>query len=209
MIARGEFKEFKEFKEKEEKITRVLDIVKKNSIVFERMVDRLVDEYCDDMDLFVDRLNVTLRDIKFGRIKKYSQLKLELRCLELASAMYKATEGLSKLGSQSDIAKSLRAEKFDKIYSELKGGGTIPDKTAEVNSQILEEILVDKIMERAYKVVGQKVKSANRLLESIKKVLTSRMIMAEVWRKEAPVYDEIEGKDVEEYLEESIGMEDI
>jgi hypothetical protein len=193
-----ELEQHRLLKEKEQKISKVVDIVKQNSIIFERVVDRLVDEFCDDLDSFVNSLNYTMRDLKLGRVKSYSQLKLEMRCLELATSMYKATDGLATLGSQSDVAKSLKAERFDRIYSERKGSGTIPDKTAEVNSQIINEILVDKIMERAYKVIGQKVKSANRLLESIKKVLTSRMIMAEVWRKEAPIHDTIDSQDLED-----------
>lgn len=181
-------------KEKENAILSVVEMVESDSRIFERIVGRFVSEYCYELDMFVNRLSDILKDIKNGRIKRYSDLKLEIRALELATQMYKATEGLSVLGSHSDVAKANRQEKFHQLYASLKGSGTIPDKQAEVNKLIAQEIMVEKIMDRAHKVIGQKLKNANRILEAIKKVLTSQMIAKEVWRKEAPVYDMIDGE---------------
>ncbi len=192
---KAELERFKHRKEVEENISKVVQYVQEDSVVYERIVNNLVSQYCEDLDKFVDDLNKLIIDIKAGRIKYYSELKLEMKCIELSAAMYKASEGLSALGSQSDVAKANREQIFSKAYQRT-GAGTIADKTAEANSMIAEEILVEKLMDRAFKVLSNKIKNANRVLEAIKKVLTSRMVNKEVFRKEAPVYDLIDGSDI-------------
>lgn len=192
--SREELEKARQRREKENSIMALMDSIKDDSTIFERIVDRLVSEYCYELDEYVKNLDSILRDIRRGRIKRYSELQLEIRSLELATKMYKATDGIAVLGSQSDVAKNRRKSKFDAIYATLKGPGTIPDKTAEANSLLGEDLLVESITERALKVVTQKLKNANRILEALKKVLTSQMIAKEVWRKEAPIYDMIEGE---------------
>jgi hypothetical protein len=200
----NELEKLREEREKEKRLQASIVDITEQSKVFERIVRQLVKEYCEAMDDFSEELDRIIKDVKRGRIKKYSELKLEMKCLELANAMYKATDGLAVMGSRTDVAKAQKQEMFNQAYLKVKDG-TIPEKTAEANNAILEELLVEKIMDRAYSVISQKVKSANRVLEAIKKVLTSRMIHQEVFRKEAPVMDRIhpdeltEGDDQDEF----------
>lgn len=193
--------EHQRLKDKEAKISKLIVATKEESRIFERVVNKLVSDHCAEMDDFMSELDRILQDVKRGRLKNYSQLRLEMKCLELAASMYRATDGLSELGSQSDVARVNREEKFALAYSEITEG-TIPDKKTEASAKIAEEILVDKIMERAYKVIAQKVKSANRLLEAMKKVITSRMVQKEVFRK-----DTDDAIDMAEYVDDG-GLED-
>jgi hypothetical protein len=195
-------------REKEASLKEAINEIKDESRIFERIVSQLVDEFCEDIDLFSQELDRLIKDIKRGKVTKYSQLKLEMRCLELANGMYKATEGLAIMGSRSDVAKAQKKDMFNKAYRKTREG-TIPDKTAEAENEILQEILIEKIMDRAYTVISQKVKSANRTLEAIKKVLTSRMIHKEVFRKEAPVMDRIDSEDLTDDMSDiDTGLED-
>lgn len=180
-------------REKKERIEKVSDIVKKHNSVIESKATELVDEYADGLDNFVKKTNRLIRDIKDGRVTKYSQLQLEIQVLELASEMYKVADGAEIIAGQSDVAQLHRQEVFARFYA--NAAGTIPDKTNEANEKALIETLTAKIYERAASRLRSKVKSANRVLEALKKVLTSRIVQAEVWRKEAPVYDEINFKD--------------
>jgi hypothetical protein len=189
--SRDELERFRVLKKKEEKLLEMMSDVEGTSKIFERIVTRLTDEYCDDMDALVRTLRGVLDDIKKGKVTKYSELKLQTRSIELATAMYKATEGLTVLGSKSDTAKSAKKEKFDILYAQIHEG-TIHDKTARVNQTLVEDTLIERIMERAYVSVGQRIKSANRLLETMKKVITDQIINKEVFRKEAPIHDRIE-----------------
>lgn len=48
----------------------------------------------------------------------------------------------------------------------------------------MTEKQVESLFQRAYQTLSSKIKSGNRVLEALKKVLTSRNIMREVFRKE-------------------------
>lgn len=192
-----QFKRQEALEERTKQLQARIDTIKEDSLIMERIVRKLVGNYCDGMDAFSRNISQLMSDIKKGTVTSYSEMKLELKCIELANAMYEATEGLSILGSQSDAAKAAREEAFAKAYKQTQAG-TIPDKKAEAAELIQEEALIEKIMERAYVTVSQKIKSANRVLEALKKVLTSRMIHKEVFRKEAPVYDDIDGMDLDD-----------
>ncbi len=192
--SQDELKILKARKEKENKLLESVKDIEGESRVFEKIVDKLVSEFCYDLDTLTEILWDLIQGINKGKIRNYSELKLEVKSIEISLAMYKATEGLSILGSRSDVAKAKRSEKFDEIYSTIYEG-TIHDKKALANKQMVEEMLLDKIMERSYKTISQKIKSANRVLESMKKVLTSQMINKEVFRKESPAYDQIDAND--------------
>ena len=192
-----QFKRQEAREERTKQLQSRIDDIKEESLIMERIVRKLVGNYCDGMDDFSRSISQLMNDIKRGTVTNYSEMKLELRCIELANAMYEATEGLSIMGSQSDAAKAAREEAFAKAYKQTQAG-TIPDKKAEAAELIQEEALIEKIMERAYVTISQKIKSANRVLEALKKVLTSRMIHKEVFRKEAPVYDEIDAMDLDD-----------
>jgi hypothetical protein len=188
---RDDLERHRRLKKKEQEIVSMMGDVNDTSKIFERIVTQLTEEYCDGMDDLVRRLSFDLSDIKKGKITKYFELKLQTKSLELATAMYKATEGLTVLGSKSDTAKAHKKEKFDGLYAKVVEG-TIHDKTALVNRELVQEALIERIMERAYISVGQKIKSANRLLEAMKKVISDQIINKEVFRKEAPTLDRIE-----------------
>lgn len=202
MSGRDELEKIKRLRAQEDEIKVIVSDIVAESGVFERIVYNLIDEYVGEMNKFSRELDKLMRDIEKGHTKKYSELKLEMRCLSLANAMYKATDGLAIIGSQSDMTKVIKERKFAEAYSKIKDG-TIPDKKAEAMESILQEIMVEKVMDRAYTIVGQKLKSANRTLEAIKKILTSRMIHKEVFRKESGVLDEISSEEIREGFEDT------
>jgi hypothetical protein len=205
--SREELEKIKKRRQKETELMGLVGDVKEDSKLYEKVVSNLVNEYCDELDEFVNTINRLLYDIKRGRIKNYSQMRLEIKTIELSTAMYKATDGLAILGSQSDAARSMREEKFAIAYGKAKDG-TIPDKKAAATEQLATELLVEKIMQRAYQVVAQKVKSANRILEAIKKVITARMIAQEVFRKEIGASDQIDHEELVEGDLEDQNLED-
>jgi hypothetical protein len=110
--------------------------------------------------------------------------------------MYKAADGLTELGGHSDVSRLQREEAFHAAYRAIKDG-TIPDKKALADELITDEKLMESIYQRAYIGLSSRLKHGNRLLEAVKKVLTSRMIALEVFRKDLP-NGSIEGKEVYE-----------
>ncbi len=181
---------YEELEKRQEELKSKVDEVKDESKAYTKIVNKLVQDYSEDLDWFIEDLERVLQGIKRGKIKTYSELKLEQKCLFLAQSMYKAADGLAVLGGQTDVAKIQREDAFNRAYQKTKDG-TIPDKKAEAEERIVTEKMIEKIFDRAYKALSIKVKSGNRVLEAIKKILTSRMIHKEVFRKEATVMDQL------------------
>ena len=187
-------------KKLEKDIQANVDNITIQSKVIEKIVRQLISEFCDGLDGISRDLDLILKDIRKGKIKRFSELNLEIKALELSNEMYKATEGLAILGSRTDVSKAHKQDLFNKAYLKTTSG-TIPDKTAEANTKILEEILIEKIMDRSYTTISQKIKSANRILEAIKKIISSLMITKEVFRKESPTYDILDPGDIYDDLD--------
>ena len=185
-------------REKEKTLKANLDQVKLESQTYTRLVNQLVGDHAEELDNFITDVDKLIRDLKRGKITQYSELRLEMKCLTLAHAMYKAADGLAILGGQSDVAKIMREEAFSRAYSKVTDG-TIPDKKAEADQRIVTEKMIEGLMQRAYSGLAIKVKSGNRLLEAIKKILSSRMVVKEVFRRDSSAMD---GLDLEELMED-------
>lgn len=154
-----------------------------DSIAYNDVVNRLIREYTEELDSFSVSMDKLSKDIRAGTISHYTDLQLEMRTVVLAHALHKASEGLGVLGGQSDVARMTRETKFAEIYKKIPGG-TIPDKKAKAEEFVMTEKQVEALFQRAYQTLSSKIKSGNRVLEALKKVLTSRNIMKEVFRKE-------------------------
>lgn len=158
--------------------------------MYNRIIYGLIREYSEELDSFSASMDDLVKDIRSGRITAYSDLQLEMRTIVLAQALHKAADGLGIIGGQSDVARMNREQKFAEVYKGITKG-TIPDKKAEAEEYVVSEKQIEAIFQRAYQSLASKVKSGNRVLEAVKKVLSSRMIAAEVFRKE--LNDEIIG----------------
>jgi hypothetical protein len=173
---------------------------------YNTIVQNLISNYCLELDSFSVSMDKLVKAIRSGDITRYDDLQLEMRLIALSHAMYKATEGLGIIGGQSDMARMTREQKFAEVYKEIKTG-TIPDKRAQAEEFVLDEKQIEAIFQRAYNSLAAKIKGANRVLESMKKVLSSRMIAAEVFRKELD--DSIAGDiDIDLEDEQVQGLED-
>lgn len=170
-------------KDNDDKLMEQVNDVLEDSDVYNGIIDRLIGEYTLDLDSMSSSMDSLVKDIRRGKVANYSDLQLEMRCIVIAQALHKATEGLGALGGQSDVARMNREKRFAEIYKGIKAG-TIPDKKAEAEEYILSEKQVESLFQRAYQTLSSKIKSGNRVLEAIKKIITSRMIAQEVFRKE-------------------------
>ena len=165
------------------KLSEEVNEVLEDSEVYNGIISRLIGEYTIDLDSMSSSMDSLVKDIRKGTLVNYSDLQLEMRCIVLAQALHKATEGLGILGGQSDMSRMNRERRFAEVYKGIKGG-TIPDKKAEAEEHVLSEKQVEALFQRAYQTLSSKIRSGNRVLEALKKILTSRMIAMEVFRKE-------------------------
>ena len=153
----------------DEIIHSIMDKVEDNSAKVEKLVDELVHKYCHQLDELVSAFKEILHD----KENPITEEELDEICLKLPSYLYFIGEAQERFGIKEDIAKSVKMELYNEVHQRTRG--TIADKQAASEAATLEEEIVYKAYQRAYKRIKQKLEAAYELLSSIKKVISRRM----------------------------------
>ncbi len=151
------------------KIELLQDRIDNNSKMINDLTNKLVADYCKQLDDYVKFIQSILQDSK----NPPSALELDDMIMNLPVLLYFCGEAQENLGIKTDVAKAVKQEKYNEIYKEVKG--TIADKTAKSELAVQSEIVTHIIYDRAYKIVKEKMNAAYELLSSIKKVISRRM----------------------------------
>jgi hypothetical protein len=153
----------------DEIIHKVIEKVEDNSAKVEAIVDELVDEYCHQLDDLIYKFRECLQDTK----NPITEWELDDVCLKLPSYLYFIGEAQERFGIKEDIAKSVKMELYNSIHQRTRG--TIADKQAASEAGTIQEDIVHKAYQRAYKRTKQKLEAAYEILSSVKKVISRRM----------------------------------
>lgn len=133
---------------------------------------------------YTGNLDILMRDIYNDCIKNGDAplSVLESYYLELSNVVYFMQEKLEQLGVFADMSESASKEVYSKSY--LANGGikdangksksTVAELQAQANLDSQYESVVASIYERAYKIVKGKVSSAQDMMNSFRKIITSR-----------------------------------
>ena len=156
-------------KELEQKEIEILqERINDNSKMINDLTNKLVADYCKQLDDYVRFIQSILQDDKHPPTAQ----ELDDFCLNLPVLLYFAGEAQENLGIKTDVAKAVKQEKYNEIYREVKG--TIADKTSASELQVQSEEVTRIIYDRSYKIVKNKLEYASELLQSVKKVITRR-----------------------------------
>ena len=150
------------------KIEVLQDRIDNNSKLINDLTNKLVADYCKQLDDYVRFIQSILQDDKHPPTAQ----ELDDFCLNLPVLLYFAGEAQENLGIKTDVAKAVKQEKYNEIYQEVKG--TIADKTAKSELAAQSETITHIIYDRSYKIVKNKLEYASELLQSVKKVITRR-----------------------------------
>ena len=153
----------------DEIIHNIIARVEDNSAKVEEIVDELIYQHCKEIDELIRKFRQCLND----KDNPVTEWELDDVCLKLPSYLYFIGEAQEKFGIKEDIAKSVKMELYNQIHQRTKG--TIADKQAASEAGTLEEDIVYRAYQRAYKRIKQKLEAAYELLSSIKKVISRRM----------------------------------
>lgn len=158
----------------DELIHNIIGRVEDNSAKVEKIVDELIQPYCDKLDILIGKF----RDCLMDKQNPVTEWELDDVCLKLPSYLYFMGEAQEKFGIKEDISKSVKMELYNQIHQRTRG--TIADKQAASEAGTIEEDIVYRAYQRAYKRIKQKLEAAYELLSSIKKVIHRRMIETEL-----------------------------
>ena len=151
------------------KIELLQDRIDNNSKLINDLTNKLVADYCKQLDNYVNFIQGILQDDKHPPTAQ----ELDDFVMNLPVLLYFCGEAQENLGIKTDVAKAVKQEKYNEIYKEVKG--TIADKTARSELAAQSETITHIIYDRAYKIVKEKMNAAYELLSSIKKVISRRM----------------------------------
>ena len=151
------------------KIEILQDRINNNSKMINDLTNKLVADYCKQLDKYVKYIQEVLNDTKHPATAE----ELDDMVMQLPVLLYFCGEAQENLGIKTDVAKAVKQEKYNEIYNEVKG--TIADKTAKSELAAQSETVTHIIYDRAYKIVKEKMTAAYELLSSIKKVISRRM----------------------------------
>lgn len=161
-------------KSQQEIINNIINRVEDNSKQIEKVVEDLISEHCQQIDELITKFKECLLD----KENPVTEWELDDVCMKLPTYLYFIGEAQEKFGIKEDIAKSVKMELYNQIHQRTKG--TIADKQAASESGTLEEEIVYRAYQRAYKRIKQKLEAAYELLSSIKKVMHRRMVEVEL-----------------------------
>lgn len=150
--------------------------IDKNSEILNKIVDKLVSQYCSQLDDYVRLIKTALQDER----NPPSDYELDQWVMEIPVLLYFAGEGQEALGIKEDVAKAVRMELYNETRMDSKGTVADKDSAAEIATQ--NEFLTHVAYQRAYKKIKLRMELGNELLQSIKKVISRRMSEYELGR---------------------------
>lgn len=158
-------------------LSKVQQKVNTDSEKIEEIVNGIIQEYCTDLDRYVDFIREVLKD---GEHPATSQ-ELDDFCMNLSVYIYYAGGMQERLGIKDDIARAIYKEVYHTNRDSIEKG-TVADKDslAELASQ--QEALISTAYKRAYGIMKMKVAAAQEILSSVKKIISRRMAESELTR---------------------------
>jgi len=159
----------------------LIDEVKEEADFESEVMERLTTERMEKANELNEEVKEIVRGLRQGQ-KEVSDAKLESMMLEITAVMYDLNDELTYLGSQSDIGKAKKNEKYNEAISEVSG--TIPEKEAQAEDIVKTEQSMEDMFKRVYKECKNKLDSLRSSYSAIKKIYSKRMKELEVFREE-------------------------
>lgn len=138
------------------------------SDTIQKISDKLVNNYCKDLDDLMSIIREELQDN--GGI---TDAELEFHIMDLANTLYFTGSTQEDLGIKEDTCKAIRQEVYLKARD--SGKGTVADKTTKAELAAQSETLTLAIYSRTYKKVKLKVEAGYEMLNSLKKIMNRRI----------------------------------
>ena len=158
------------------RVESIMEATKANVQYFNNTCASIISEYSKPLDDL-------MKDIYVDCIKKDdpSLATLEAYYLELSNMIYFMNEKLEQLGIHADMAEKASAEVYSKGYikaSEIRDENgkkkPVEEIKALANTEAQYESVVASIYDHAYKVVKGKISSGQDLMDSLRRIISTR-----------------------------------
>ena len=159
-----------------DKLNKTKESIEKSSELVDKWVKELVEKYSKELDDYIDFVKKILANEK----NPPTDTELDDFILNIPTFMYYVGSYTEFIGIRDDMANIIKEE----LYSNelLDAEGTVQEKKAEAVLAITEKEVINIVYKRAYKILSSKLDIALQLIQSIKKVISRRMLEKELSR---------------------------
>ena len=159
-----------------EKIISIVDKVGEDVEILDGIVYDVVNRYTEDLDNIMTNIKTEILDDNNPAINT-----IEKYFLELSSCLYFMCEKVEKLGLLDSISKSNAQESYNTKYLQHQHNSnttkkpTVAELTALSESESLYDRTVNDMYAKAYKIVKNKISSAETMISTLSKILSHRI----------------------------------
>lgn len=159
------------------KVNKLLEETSLNVRYFNNACADVVRKYSQSLDDLMKEIYVVCIKSNEATLEN-----LEKYYLELSNLVYFMQEKVEELGVYADMSESASKEVYSKSYLSNsvikdvngKSKSTVAELQAQANLDSQYENVVSSIYEHAYKIVKNKVSSAQDLMNTLRKIISSR-----------------------------------
>lgn len=155
----------------------IMDKVGANFELLQEIESDLISPYIKDLDKIIKRIQEILkRDNKDISNKELSQF-----ILELPTTLYFTSEGVEKLALKETIMTAIKNDFYNR--TNLRATGNIEARKAIADLATQKEQLMQALYKSAYRTIKFKIDIGFELINSLKKILSDRMVSFERERR--------------------------
>lgn len=160
-----------------DKVNEMQNTTDEQVSIVSSVADKIVSEYTENLDKI-------MLEVKHNVIEKQPAPinELEKYFLELSTEIYFISSNTEKLGMYDYVSKLKAQETYNDAYlkyiedgASAKKKPTVAELTALAEKDSTEDNVMHDIYMRAYKIIKNKVSSAELIVSSLSKILTSRL----------------------------------
>ena len=157
-------------------IDDIVNKVNEDTKILETIIDDVVARYTKDLDTIMHGIKTDVLEDSNPSINV-----IEKYFLELSSCLYFMCEKVEKLGLLDSISKSNAQEVYNNKYLEYQHSDsntkkpTVAELTALSESGSLYDRTVNDMYNKAYKIVKNKINSAETMVSTLSKILSHRI----------------------------------
>nr|DAT40266.1 MAG TPA: hypothetical protein [Caudoviricetes sp.] len=151
-----------------------MQVVEEESTQIETIVNEIVNSVTKEIDDYIENIKHELD----GDDLTISELNLIL--MRLCSFSYYLASKQEMVGIRQDISSTIEKERFNLHF--INSTGTVASKTSQAEEKTKEERVISIVWEKSYKILKNKYDSINRYIDSIKKIITTKVKEMELSR---------------------------
>ena len=166
-----------------DKVELLLQETEDNVQYFNNTCQKIVDKYCDSLDklmkdIYLECISPGIEDTSFQAPLD----RLQAYYLEISCGIYFIIHKLENLGVYADMSDSASKEVYSKKYIELsrdkdtsgKAKSTVEELKSKSSVEAQYNSVVASIYDRAYKIVKGKVESAKEMMNTLRRLISTR-----------------------------------